>query len=84
MCVGLGTKGPMMMRSDQEIPFPRTQNIRVSETWQGSRSVEKGGQGECGGGRGYRPEKEVRATGCHSPLKYLEMSGLRKNEVWSW
>lgn len=37
---------------------------------------------QWGGGGGPGPEKEVRATGCHSPsLKYLEKSGLRKNEV---
>lgn len=30
VCVGLGMKPPMMMRSDQEIPFPL--DIRVPET----------------------------------------------------
>lgn len=35
-------------------------------------------------GEGNRPEKEVRVIGCHSPLKYLAKSGLRKNEVLNW
>lgn len=40
----------MMVRSDQEIPFPRTQDIRVSETWGWGQREEKTGQGERGGG----------------------------------
>lgn len=76
--VGLGTKGPMMMRSDQEIPFPETQNIRVSETWQRGQSAEKAGQGECGGGRGDRARKGSKSNQLCSPLKYLKKSGLRK------
>lgn len=39
-----------MMRSDQEIPFPRTQDLRVPKTWGGGgcQRVEKAGQGETG------------------------------------
>lgn len=36
VCVGLGMKQPMMMRSDQEIPFPRTLG-----------SLKLGGGSEC-------------------------------------
>ena len=41
----------MMIRSDQEIPVPRTQDIRVSETWRWGQP-EKTGPGECGGREG--------------------------------
>lgn len=34
--------------------------------------------------RGTRPEKEVRVIGYNSPLKHLEKSELRENEVLSW
>lgn len=40
----------MMMRSDQEIPFPRTQDTGVSKTWGWGQNVEKTGQGEQGWG----------------------------------
>lgn len=57
VCVGLGTNQPMMMRSDQEIPFPRTLgSLKLGGRCQ---SV-KTGQGQCGVGVGQEEQSQKR------------------------
>lgn len=61
VCVGLGMKRPMMMRSDQEIPFPRTYGS-LNLVWGGGQRVEKLGRVKLGlrgwGEQGQRSKSE--------------------------
>lgn len=76
----------MMMRRDQEIPFPRTSgSLKLGSgvgVWRGQGRVTAGG--EEWDRRQTRLEKEVRATGCHSPLKQPEKGGLKKQSLSWW
>lgn len=47
----------MVMRSDQEIPFPRTQDIRVSETWRWGQPEDWGRVNAVAGGGGEQGQK---------------------------
>lgn len=59
------------------------QDIRVSEAWEWGQHVRANVTVVVvvvvqGGGKGTGTEKEVRAIGCHSPIKHSEQSACRK------
>lgn len=68
----------MMMRSDQEIPFPRTQDIRVSEARRRGQREEKTGQGQCSGGKGEGSKVRKGSKSDWLPLSFKISKSLKQ------